>query len=60
MRGAVGAAAVCDCSADVYNCRDFATHARAKACYDYCVSLGRGDVHRLHSDGDGNACESLP
>jgi len=52
--------AVCDCSGNIYNCSDFATHAEAQACYEYCKSLGRGDIHRLDRDKDGLACESLP
>ena len=51
---------VCDCSGNAYNCSDFSTHAQAQACYDYCKSLGRGDVHGLDRDSDGVACESLP
>ena len=51
---------VCDCSGNIYNCSDFSTHAEAQACYEYCKSLGRGDVHRLDGDDDGIACESLP
>lgn len=51
---------VCDCSADIYNCSDFATQAQAQACYDYCVAQGAGDIHKLDGDGDGTACESLP
>jgi len=53
-------AAVCDCSGNLYNCSDFSTHAQAQACYDYCVSQGRGDIHRLDGDNDSVACESLP
>ena len=53
-------AAVCNCSGDLYNCSDFSTQAAAQACFNYCVSLGRGDIHRLDGDGDGIACESLP
>ena len=54
-------ATVCDCSGNIYNCSDFGTHAEAQACYDYCKSLGRGDVHRLDGrDNDGIVCESLP
>jgi len=55
--------AVCDCSGDLYNCRkeDFATHAAAQACYEYCWRLTGRDVHGLDgNDGDGVACESLP
>lgn len=53
-------APVCDCSSNLYNCSDFSTHAQAQACYEYCISQGRGDVHRLDGDNDGIACESLP
>lgn len=52
--------AVCNCSGDLYNCSDFSTQAAAQACFDYCWSLGHGDIHRLDGDGDGIACESLP
>lgn len=50
----------CLCDADRYNCSDFSTHTAAQACYDYCVSLGRGDIHKLDRDNNGVACESLP
>lgn len=54
------AAGPCGCSGDSLNCTDFSgSHSRAQACYDYCVSQGRGDIHRLDNDGDGDACESL-
>ena len=54
-------ATVCDCSGNIYNCSDFSTHAEAQACYEHCVSVGRGDVHCLDgSDDDGIVCESLP
>jgi len=48
------------CSYDRYNCSDFSTQAAAQACYNYCMSLGYGDIHRLDGDNDGIACESLP
>lgn len=51
---------ICSCSGDLYNCSDFDTQSDAQLCYDYCVSLGYGDVHNLDHDGDGEACESLP
>lgn len=53
-------AAVCGCSGDIYNCSDFSTQAEAQTCYDYCKSLGHGDIHRLDVNNDGMACESLP
>lgn len=51
---------VCDCSGDIYNCSHFPTQAAAQACYEYCRSLGKGDIHHLDGDNDGLACESLP
>lgn len=50
----------CDCTGPYLNCSDFATHAAAQACYEYCMSLGYGDVFGLDGDNDGIACESLP
>jgi len=50
----------CPCYGDVRNCSDFATQAEAQACYDHCVAEVGYDVHHLDSDGDGEACESLP
>lgn len=55
------AAAVCECGSDQYKCGDFATHAQAQACYDYCMATVGSDIHRLDgNDNDGLACESLP
>ncbi len=53
------AADVCPCSGDTLNCSDFSGHGSAQACFNYCVSVGAGDIHRLDQDGDGDACESL-
>lgn len=50
----------CPCQADEMNCSDFATRGEAQACYDWCVSQGAGDIHKLDADDDGDACESLP
>jgi endonuclease YncB( thermonuclease family) len=50
----------CSCSGNLYNCSNFSTHSQAQACYEYCISQGAGDVHRLDGDSDGSACESLP
>jgi endonuclease YncB( thermonuclease family) len=52
--------AVCNCTGNVYNCSDFGTHSAAQACYEYCQSVGRGDIHWLDGDNDGSACERLP
>jgi len=47
------------CSYNAYNCSDFSTHAEAQEVFDYCGGISN-DVHRLDSDKDGTACESLP
>lgn len=39
------------------DCKDFKTHAEAQAFFE---AAGPGDPHKLDSDGDGLACESLP
>jgi len=51
---------VCSCSGDIFKCTDFSSHSSAQACYNYCASIGKGDIHKLDNDGDGLACESLP
>lgn len=48
------------CDHDAYSCSDFDTQAEAQSVYDYCAALGFGDIHRLDSNNDGEACESLP
>ena len=50
----------CSCSGDNYKCEDFSTHIEAQRCFDYCISQGAGDIHRLDQDNDGDACEGLP
>lgn len=50
----------CPCNADTLNCSDFDTQPEAQACFDWCISQGAGDIHRLDFDNDGEACESLP
>lgn len=49
----------CDCSADLYNCKDFKYHVDAQACYESCKSQNKGDVHKLDADSNGSACEGL-
>ena len=51
---------VCNCSSNTYNCPDFTTQKQAQACYNYCITQGRGDVHKLDRDKDGVVCETLP
>jgi len=48
----------CNCSGPDLDCRDFATHAQAQACYEYCKQHGYGDAFGLDADKDGIACES--
>jgi hypothetical protein len=50
----------CACSHDLYDCKDFDTHAEAQACYNYCVYAGWGDAHHLDKGGDGIVCKGLP
>lgn len=50
----------CSCSADLYNCADFATQEKAQQCFDHCWAQTQTDIHRLDNDGDGIACENLP
>lgn len=58
--GPVGPAGCSTCSADTYNCDDFSTQTAAQACFDFCMEQVGSDVHRLDSDNNGVACESLP
>jgi micrococcal nuclease len=55
-----GEASTCSCSGDQYNCTDFPTYVEAQSCYVSCLGLVGYDMHRLDSDEDGEACESLP
>ncbi|MFN8463999.1 MAG: phospholipase D-like domain-containing protein [Caldilineaceae bacterium] len=50
----------CACTGNLYNCSDFATQAQAQRCYAWCIQEVGTDIHRLDSDNDGVACESLP
>lgn len=47
------------CSANIYNCPDFATHVEAQEVFEACGGTSN-DVHRLDQDKDGLACETLP
>ncbi len=48
-----------ECSRNAYNCSDFPTQAEAQAAFDSCGGASN-DIHKLDSNGDGEACESLP
>ena len=52
--------ATCTCSSNSYNCKDFSSRSAAQSCFEYCNSVGAGDVHRLDSDSDNRVCESMP
>jgi hypothetical protein len=51
---------VCGCTENSYDCSDFNTQIQAQACFDYCITQEKGDIHKLDKNGDGIACESLP
>jgi len=44
----------------LYNCSSFSSQAAAQACYNHCVDVGAGDIHKLDENDNGVACESLP
>lgn len=50
---------ICSCTADLYECADFADQDEAQACFDFCQRFV-GDVHQLDDDGDGRVCVSEP
>lgn len=50
---------VCSCSGDTLNCGDFSSYSSANACFNYCISVGAGDIHRLDGNNDGSACDGL-
>lgn len=52
--------AVCNCSGPDLNCDHFGAQSQAQACFNYCKSIGLGDIFQLDSDNDGIACEDLP
>lgn len=52
-------AAECDCSGDLYNCKDFGSWAEAQGCFEHCQAVGAGDIHGLDRDNDQSVCEGL-
>ncbi len=46
------------CSYNAYNCGDFSSWYEANQVYNYCLSIGAGDIHDLDRDNDG-ACDTL-
>ena len=47
----------CDCSADVYNCDEFASQPSAQACYEQCLTQTGRDIHDLDRNSNSLACE---
>jgi endonuclease YncB( thermonuclease family) len=50
---------VCDCRGKRLTCNNFRTQAAAQACFDYCKSMGYGDIFGLDKNGNGKACEGM-
>jgi len=50
---------ICDCTSDIYNCSDFplTNGVGSDECFEYCKSLGIGDIHNLDPNGNGDICE---
>ena len=48
-----------DCTYNRYDCKDFPEWADAQTLFTYCKTEGKGDIHYLDGDNDGNACEEL-
>lgn len=49
----------CNCRQD-YDCKNFTTHSAAQSCFVSCGGSKTKNWSNLDSDGDGQACESLP
>lgn len=49
----------CNCRQD-YDCKNFTTHSTAQSCFVSCGGSKTKNWSNLDSDGDGQACESLP
>ncbi|MBU1255395.1 excalibur calcium-binding domain-containing protein [Patescibacteria group bacterium] len=46
------------CSINAYDCSDFETQKEAQGIYEHCGGTNN-DIHKLDSDNDRIACESL-
>lgn len=48
------------CKKDTYNCVNFRTKKQAQSVFNYCKKqTGKRDIHKLDTDKDGKACETL-
>jgi hypothetical protein len=53
-------ARTCPCNTNALNCSDFIAQPEAQACYNYCVRVGKGDIHVLDGpDQDRIVCENV-
>lgn len=53
-----GSTLVCTCESDTLNCPPSGQDKTAiRNCFNLCRSQGKGDVHNLDGDDDGEACE---
>jgi len=50
---------VCNCKGPRLTCNNFPSQTRAQQCFEYCRSMGFGDVFGLDKNGNGLACEGL-
>lgn len=48
---------VCNCKGPDLSCNSFRDQASAQACFEYCFSLGLGDIFGLDKNNNGLACE---
>jgi len=48
---------VCNCLGQRLTCNSFRTQTAAQQCFEYCRSLGYGDIFGLDKNGNGLACE---
>lgn len=48
---------VCSCESKRLTCNSFKSQGQAQRCYEYCLSLGYGDIFGLDKNSNGLACE---
>lgn len=48
---------VCNCEGKRLTCNSFRSQGQAQRCYEYCLSLGYGDIFGLDKNSNGLACE---
>ncbi|MCC6956185.1 MAG: thermonuclease family protein [Anaerolineales bacterium] len=50
---------VCNCKGPRLTCNSFPSQTKAQQCFEYCRSMGFGDIFGLDKNGNGLACEGL-